>query len=174
VISPAHFWFGRSAVKSCSNRKQFDEAEKAAKRAVSLAPNYADGYAMLALIKNNLGQAEETISLLEKAMALNPYYTWDYVFQLGRAYYAKGEYDKAAPYLRDAIERNPAVGYPRLFLAATYVNLGDMEDAEWEITQVQMSHPEYALSHVQKAYPIVDQKLMDRFLVDLRAAGLSE
>ena len=143
-------------------------------RAVLFSPNYADGYALLALIKNNMGQADEAIALLGKAMALNPYYTWDYVYQLGRAYYVKGEYDKAATYLHDAIERNPSVGIPRLFLAATYVNLGDTEDAQWEVTEIQLSHPEYTLSYLQKMIPIVDQKLRDRFFVDLRAAGLSD
>ena len=66
-------------------RKEFDEALQAAESAVSLSPNYADGYALLALLKNNLGQADEVILLIEKAMVLNPHYTWDYIYQLGRA-----------------------------------------------------------------------------------------
>jgi adenylate cyclase len=155
-------------------RKQFDEAVEASKRAVSLSPNYADGYALVALIKNNLGQAEEAIRLLEKAMALNPYYTWDFIYQLGRAYYAMGEYDKAVSYLRQALERNDAVTYPRLFLAASYMELGQTEDAEWEITQLQMSRPHFTLSHLQKTMPIGNEKLRDRLFNNLRSAGLSE
>jgi adenylate cyclase len=155
-------------------RKQFDEAVEASERAVSLSPNYADGYGLLALIKNNLGQAEEAIRLLEKAIALNPYYTWDFVYQLGRAYYAMGEYDKAVSYLRQALERNDAMTYPRLFLAASYVELGQTEDAEWEITQLQMSRPHFTLSHLYKTMPIGDEKLLDRLFNDLRSAGLPE
>jgi len=155
-------------------RKEFNEALEAAERAVSLSPNYADGYALLALVKNNLGQADDVIPLIEKAMLLNPHYTWDYIYQLGRAYYAMDEYDKAVSYLQEAIERNEAVGIPRLFLAASYVNLGELEDAEWEITQAQMTHPEYTYTHLQKIMPIGDKKLFDRLFHDLRSAGLTE
>ena len=155
-------------------RKEFNEALEAAERAVSLSPNYADGYALLALVKNNLGQADDVIPLIEKAMLLNPHYTWDYIYQLGRAYYAMDEYDKAVSYLQEAIERNEAVGIPRLFLAASYVNLGELEEAEWEITQAQMTHPEYTYTHLQKIMPIGDKKLFDRLFHDLRSAGLTE
>ena len=155
-------------------RKEFDEALQAAESAVSLSPNYADGYALLALLKNNLGQADEVILLIEKAMVLNPHYTWDYIYQLGRAYYALGEYKKAVSYLLQALERNESAGYPRLFLAASYVNLGQVDDAEWEITQAQMAHPEFTYSHLQKTVPIGNKKLLDRFFSDLRTAGLTE
>jgi len=156
-------------------RREFNEALKAAERAVLLSPNYADGYTMLALIKNNLGQAEEAISLIEKAMTLNPHYTWDYVYQLGRAYYTNAEYENAVSFLNQALERNESAGYPRLFLAASYVNIGQIDDAEWEIEQVEMAHPEYnSRSYLMKTMPIGDQILFDRFLNDLVTAGLSE
>ena len=156
-------------------RREFNEALKAAERAVLLSPNYADGYAMLALIKNNLGQAEESISLIEQAMVLNPHYTWDYIYQLGRAYYTIGEYENAVTFLSQALERNESAGYPRLFLAASYVNIGQIDDAEWEIEQVEMAHPEYnSRSYLMKTMPIGDQILFDRFLNDLVTAGLSE
>jgi adenylate cyclase len=155
-------------------RKEFDEALLAAESAISLSPNYADGYALLALVKNNLGQADEVIPLIEKAMVLNPHYTWDYIYQLGRAYYTLGEYEKAVSYLQQALERNESAGYPRLFLAASYVNLGQVDEAEWEITQAQMAHPEYTYAHLQKTVPIGNKKLLDRFFSDLRTAGLTE
>ena len=154
-------------------RKEFEEALVAAERAVSFSPSYADGYALLALVKNNLGQAEDVIPLIEKAKRLNPHYTWDYIYQLGRAYYALGEYEKAVSHLVQAIERNESAGYPRLFLAASYVNLGLIDEAEWEITQMQMAHPEYTYPHLRKTVPIGNKQLFDRFFSDLRKAGLT-
>ena len=115
-----------------------------------------------------------TRGLVIMVMVVTHRITWDYIYQLGRAYYAKGEYDKAIPYLRDAIERNNEVGYPRLFLAASYVRLGQAEDAEWEITQVQMLRPEYTLTHLHKTMPIGDENLRNRLFDDLRSAGLPE
>jgi adenylate cyclase len=98
-------------------RKEYEEALDALQRAVTLAPNYADGYGLLALINNNLGQAEEAIQLIQKGMALNPNYTWDYPFNLGRAYYAIGRYPEAVDALKKALTRNEQAPTPRLYLA---------------------------------------------------------
>jgi len=155
-------------------RKQFDKAVEALERAVSLSPSYADGYAMLALIKNNLGHAEEAIRLIEKGIKLNPYYSWDYLYNLGRAYYALGDYQKATQYLQQALERNEAPRAPRLFLIASLVQLSQLEDAEWEIMQLEVSNPEVTLSHLQAVLVIADTELWNRLKDDLRAAGMSE
>ncbi len=154
-------------------RKEFREGEAASKRSIELSSSYADGYSLLALFKNNLGMPAEAIPLIEKAMKLNPHYTWDYIYQLGRANYTLGDYAKAAEYLIQALERNEAAGYPRLFLAAAYVNLGRTDDAEWELELLEASHPEYlSRSYLQKTMPIGDSVLMNRLLQDLETAGL--
>lgn len=56
-------------------RKEYQLAEAAAMQSITLAPNYADGYGLLALIKNALGEPESAIALIEKGMQLNPFYT---------------------------------------------------------------------------------------------------
>jgi adenylate cyclase len=155
-------------------RNQFDAAVKALERAVSLSPSYADGYALLALIKNNLGHAEDAIRLIEKGMDLNPFYSWDYLYNLGRAHYALGHYERAVQYLQQALERNEIPGQPRLFLLASYVQLGQQDDAEWEVVQLEISHPEFTLSHLQQVLPITDTELRDKLVSDLRSAGLAE
>jgi len=155
-------------------RSQYDPAVKALERAVSLSPSYADGYALLALIKNNSGQAEDAVRLIEKGMDLNPFFSWDYLYNLGRAHYALGHYEQAVQYLLQALERNENPGQPRLFLLASYVQLGQQDDAEWEVMQLEMSHPEYSLSHLQQVLPITDTELRDRLISDLRSAGLAE
>ncbi len=156
------------------HRKDWDKALAAVQHAVTLVPNFADGYGLLALINNRLSRADEAIELIGKAMKLNPYYTWDYPYNLGRAYYTKGQYGMAVNYLHQALERNEAVTYPRLFLAASYVELGQTEDAAWEITQLQMTNPDMRLLHLANAHQIADEVLMQRFLTDLRKAGLPE
>lgn len=155
-------------------RREWDEAVAAVQQAVTLAPNYADGYGLLALINNRLGRADDAIDLIHKAMNLNPYYTWDYPYNLGRAHYLKREYDKAVPYLQQALERNEAVTYPRLFLAASYVELGQNEDAEWEITQIQVTNPDMRILHLARARNFKNETDMQRFLDALRLAGLPE
>jgi adenylate cyclase len=153
-------------------RNQFDKAVEALEQAISLSPSYADAYALLALIKNEMGQANEAIRLIEKGMELNPHYSWDYLYNLGRANYAVGRYEQAVEFLQQALARNEFVAQPRLFLAASFVQLGQLDDAEWEIEQVKTSFPEFTLSKLRTIFPITDRALEKKFTADLSKAGL--
>jgi tetratricopeptide (TPR) repeat protein len=146
----------------------------ALKRAIELAPGNADSYGWLALVKTYLGEGEEAIRLIERAMTLNPRYSWDYLYILGRAHYVLGRYDEAAGYLEGAAERNQNSLLARLYLAATNVRLGRQEEAEWEILQIDMLHPGYSLATVADTHPVADEALRNQLLDDLRAAGMEE
>jgi adenylate cyclase len=157
--------------------QQFDEAIAALEKAISIAPNYADGYGLLALVYNNMGQmgrAEDAIRLINKGMKLNPYYTYDYPYNLGRAYYTLKDYAKAAQHLENAVERNEALFLPRLYLAASYVQLGRQDDAEWQISELEVLIPGSTISHWKKIVAIADEDLRQRLFDDLRAAGMTE
>jgi adenylate cyclase len=155
-------------------RKEYRSAEAATKKAVTLAPNYADGYGLLALIKNALGEPESAITLIKKGMQLNPYYTWDYPYNLGRAYYSLGRIDEAIEALEAAKTRNENVVPIRLHLAASYVRAGRQADAQWEVEEIQLLSPTDTISQQKAAHPIQDEVLMNAFVEDLRAAGLPE
>jgi TolB-like protein/Tfp pilus assembly protein PilF len=155
-------------------RKEFALAEQAVETSLSIAPNYADGFGLLALINNSLGNAKAAIANIQKGMQLNPYYTWDYPYNLGRAYYLLGEYDKAIPELESAKSRNPNAMPVRLVLAACYVRTGRAADAAWEIEEVRAINPHETLSHLANTFATNDAELLQRFLRDLREAGLPE
>lgn len=154
--------------------KDFDKAKQAVKRAIAIAPNYGDGYGLLALIYNNLGEAKQAIAMVTKGMELNPYYTWDYPFNLGRANYHLGHYEAAIESLTDSLERNEFSIIPRLFLAASYVRAGRQVDAEWEVEQIKVQNPTTTLSHIRNAFAIRQPEMMTAFLEDLKQAGLPE
>ena len=156
------------------NSEQYDDASSAAKQAVELAPNYADGFGLLAFVNYVQGNMEEAIRYTQKAMALNPYYTYEYPLNLGRSYYTLGRYAEAIEALQEALEHNQNAQAPRLFLAASYVRLGRQDDAEWEIEQIEILNPGTTLKHLASAYPIKDRQQMNAFLEDLRKAGLPE
>jgi adenylate cyclase len=155
-------------------RQEYEQASKAVQESVTLFPNYADGWGLLSLINNQLGRGEQALRFIHKGMELNPAYTWDYLYNEGRAYYNLGEYEKAVKQLLLALERNESPINPHLYLAASYVQLGQIEDAEWEITQVEALRPEISLSHMEQITPMVDGDHRTRFLDDLRKAGVSE
>jgi adenylate cyclase len=154
--------------------KAFDKAIEAVNNAIAIAPNYGDGYDLLALIYNNLGESEKAIAMVSKGMELNPYYTWDYPFNLGRAKYQLGAYEEAIESLTDSLERNEFSIIPRLFLAASYVRAGRQADAEWEVEQIEMHNPTTTISHIRNAFAIDRPEMMAAFLDDLRQAGLPE
>lgn len=155
-------------------RQEYDLAEKAVSEAIAIAPSYADGYGLLALISNNLGQPEKAIAYVTKGMHLNPYYTWDYLYNLGRANYVLGNYDEAIVALENAQERNENAIPIKLYLAVSYVKANRQGDAEWVSDQLQMLNPPATITLIDKTQPIVNSKLKKRFLEDLRRAGLPE
>ena len=155
-------------------RQEHENARKSVAQAINIAPNYADGYGLLALINNNLGQAEISIDLITKGMRLNPYYTWDYPYNLGRAYYTLGRYEEAIEALVKARERNENALPIRLFLATSYVGAGRLDDAEWEAEEIQMLNPTETVTHTEKTIPILNTEIKKSFLQDLRKAGLPE
>lgn len=155
-------------------RKEFQEAELAAKKAIVLSPNYADGFGLLAFIANWRGKAEDAERYIKKAISLNPYHTFDYPWNLGLAYYTMGKYTDAAEEFKNALERNQTANYPRLYLAASYVRLGQLEDATWEIEQATVHRPRTTISHLSNTLPYENKKLLKSLLEDLRKAGLPE
>lgn len=155
-------------------RREFESAAAAVEKAISLAPNYADGYGLLALINNNLGKPKEALDLITKAMRLNPHYSFDYPYNLGRAYYLLGRYKEAIEALEKAQARNENHLPLKLFLTASYIRDGRVEDAKWLVEQIRLLSPETTLSQMEKAYAISNPELRKAFLADLRKAGLPE
>jgi len=155
-------------------RKEFAQAEAAVQKALDIAPNFADGYGLLALIKNGRGDAQAAIENIRKGMQLNPYYTWDYPYNLGRAHYILGKYDEAISELEAAKSRNPNVVPIRLFLAASYMRAGREDDAQWEAEEIQAINPDETLSHLANTSATNDKESLQRLLDDLRRAGLPE
>lgn len=155
-------------------RQEYEQAAEAVEQSVALSPNYSDGWALLALINNQLGRGEQALRFIRKAMMLDPHHTWEFPYNEGRAYYNIGEYQKAVRPLLEALERNAYAFYPRLYLAATYIRLGQLDDAEWEATQLEIMNPGITISGLEQRTPISEGEHRNRFFADLTKAGIPE
>lgn len=155
-------------------RNEYEKALKAAEDSIRVAPNYADGYGLLALISNGLGQANKALEYATRGMQLNPYYTWDYLLNVGFAHYLLGHYKQAIEPLEKAQTRNENAIPVKLFLAATYVNTDRQDDAEWAIEQIRVLNPSSTISHLSNTMILNESTLKAKFLDDLRKAGLPE
>ena len=155
-------------------RKEYAKAQQAVAKAISIAPNYADGYALLAFISNDMGEPEPALDFTTRGMQLNPYYTWHYPYNQGRAYYTLGRYNEAILSLSGALEVNENALPARLFLAVSYMHVDRQDDAEWEIEQIRVLEPSARLAEIRNIIPIQKPELMESFLTDLRNAGMPE
>ena len=156
------------------NKGEFEQATELLERAVALSPSFADGYGLLSLIENNQGKSQQALEHTRRGMQLNPRYTWDYPYNLARAYWALEEYETALLHLSDASSRNPSLVQPRLYLVSTHMQLGNREDAEWEVTELELQHPEINLTYLRNGLALQAPELREKLFDDLRAAGMAE
>lgn len=155
-------------------RNDYENAQKAAADSVRISPNYADGYGLLALIHNGLGQAKQALEYASRGMRLNPYYTWDYLFNVGYAQYLLGNYAQAIVALEKAEERNEDAIPVKLILAASYVQTDREDDAVWAVEQIQALNPATTLTHTAQTIALSDPGLKNKLMNDLKKAGLPE
>jgi TolB-like protein/DNA-binding winged helix-turn-helix (wHTH) protein len=152
--------------------KDFTLAETAAMKSVEVAPNYADGYGLLALINGFVGKPERAIEFNDKGVALNPYYSFEYLITYGLAYYTLGQYDKAVEVLERAQTRNANNVVVKYLLCASYVRLGRLDDARWVADELQLLTPTAGLANVERNFPLADNDAKKALLADLSSAGL--
>lgn len=95
--------------------RQYDAAERALEKMISLAPKKSDGYRELARLYLKTGKkSARARQLAQKAVALAPLATNHFV--LGWAHYASGDHAQALSLVRQALEQDPDnLSYQRLY-----------------------------------------------------------
>jgi adenylate cyclase len=153
-------------------RKEHDKAIAAAERAIALNPNAANAYYYLGFVLINSGRVEEGIKLIEKAMRLNPIPPTYYLQDLSVGYYLLGRYEDAIEMNETALKRAPNNVFAHMHLAAAYSALGREQDARRHAEEVLRINPEVSLKELAEMSPVKDKAEVDRYIADLRRAGL--
>jgi adenylate cyclase len=170
TIPQIHFAAGQLALF----RGRHEEAVAAVQRAIHFSPSYADAYALLAWIHNYAGRTHEALASLEKARFLNPIVPASYTEILGEIHFQRGEYVEAVSAFERALQVNPAHMRARMWLVATLVQSGDIDEAAWQAEMLQLSFPGFSLLRLGYAFPFHDPRVRERVLHALRRAGLPE
>jgi adenylate cyclase len=152
--------------------KSMDVSLESGRTAVALDPNYADGYAAIAMTLNYLGRPQEAREALMHAMRLNPLFSFYYVFMDALSAFQLRDYDGAAALAREVLQRNPHFSQARNLLAATYAHMGRVEDAAWEITELMMLAPGLTLDSERRRLPFTRADDLEHYLDGLTRAGL--
>ena len=151
-------------------RREFDLSEAAYEHAYALNPNDAGFLSNRATTLLYLGRPEEAIKGIKEAMRLNPHHPESLVADLGWAYYDAGLYEESVKTFRSMTTPPPWV---HRTLAAAYVQLGRLDEARGEISQMLEKEPDYNLENT-KVWPYKDPARLDRYIEDLRKAGVPE
>jgi adenylate cyclase len=152
--------------------KQHDVSIAAAEKCLAIAPNFADGHGILALILVYSGKPREAIASLNKAMRLDPHYRDIYLHFLALSHVQLGEYEQAVAVLKRRLVRKPESDISRMLLAAVYGHLGNFEESRIEWAEVLRINPDYSLEHRRKTLPYKNPADFEHVLDGLRKAGL--
>jgi adenylate cyclase len=121
-------------------RNEHDKALYHQQQALSLNPNDDGIVVQQGELLTWLGQPEEGIEWIRKAMRLNPYHPDRYWNHLGRAYFVARRYAEAV----EAMQRISAPDHYHLaFLAACYARMGDAAAAAEHVREVLKRRPTF-------------------------------
>ena len=159
-------------------KRLYPEAITAAEKALTLGPNDAYNFFILAKILNYAGKSEKAINFTKRAMRLDPQYPADYLIVLGESNFALGNLEEAAIYLEKAQTHYPQ-NRPNMTLLesliATYSHLGRNEEAQVLFESLKkVLYPPVSLRRRMNFHPYNSPEVTDRLAQGLIKAGMPE
>jgi adenylate cyclase len=154
------------------DRNRHVEAIAELERAADLSPNDAGVWYALAAVLNASGEHERALSLVERAMRLNPHYSFEYPWELGHSYYLMGDLQKTIVAMTRALELNPEFHPAHFLLVAAYAELGLDEAAREHLATLLETWEQATIEDARKRLPYADPAVTERLLTALRKAGL--
>jgi adenylate cyclase len=125
------------------NRDDHDKAAYHQERALALNPNYDLVVVQQGELLTWLGQPDEGIDWIKKAMRLNPYHPERFWSHLGRACYCAEKYTEAA----EAFSRITRPDHSQhAFLAATFAQMGNAVAAAAHAAEVLKREPTFSVA----------------------------
>ncbi|MGD0238244.1 MAG: tetratricopeptide repeat protein [Syntrophorhabdales bacterium] len=155
---------------------RYDEAIRYAEKSVALNPNDPTMMFSLATIMHGAGRFEESISLIKTAMRICPYYPALYLRYLAASDLLAGRYQEAIEACEAMLERsrkgeyNPF--YARIYLAAAYAGLGQIDKAKAQAEEVVKLKPNFSMEDEKFLTMYKDPANRERNFALLRKAGL--
>jgi tetratricopeptide (TPR) repeat protein len=124
-----HYYMGIAYYGKRLNDNAIDEFKKA----LSLQSDYPEAHNFLGTIYIEMGQWDNALESFKNALSNILYETPDKaLFNMGRAYHGKGDYEKALSAYREAKNKTPnSIPAPLLdnYMGVTYFAQGDMKNA---------------------------------------------
>ena len=152
--------------------RNHDEAIATAQRSIELDPNYADGYGILSQSLILAGDLKNAARAVEIAKALNPRYTYTYLWLDGMILFYSKQYHDAVAVFRKINSRNPSFVPSRTMLISAYGHLNQLEDAEWEIAELLTLRPLFSIEQERQSLNFKSANHIALYVNGLKKAGL--
>ncbi len=144
-------------------------------KALSLNPNFALAIMTRGILYIYMGEPEQAIRYIERAMRLDPApQHGQHVHFLGTAYFVAGDYEMAAECSRDRITINPNTDLSRALLASALGHLDKAEGALQIWRELANVNPRYSFKDHIGRLPFRNPLDADKFMEGLRKAGLRQ
>ncbi len=157
-LARVEYWVGDHAATKDEKVKVFGQGVYHGKKAIALEPGKPDGHYWLGVNYGSYGEVKGVLKSLSlvgpikdemaKVLAIDPAYEDGGADQLlGRLYYelpgiAGGSNKKSLEHLLKSKELGPRVGLTRVYLADTYLDMGQVEKARAELESVLALEPD--------------------------------
>ncbi len=159
ALSWAYLWHG-----------EHDKAIAEGRLATELDPDDVLAVERLAMGMIFSGDAELSLSLIEKARRLNPNFTYDFVH--GVAMFMMSNYVEAIEDTQRSFDQSPHFVPAGLYLAASHALAGNQSEAEAAVAKIRQFSPSYQIrGGFLTQYKNPEDR--ERFVGGLRQAGLS-
>ena len=166
---PQAFW---SRAYALLHLRRYGQAIDTIKHVLAMKPNYADGYALLAIVYIYKGDPGNGIKMIRKAMRLKPNYPAQYTSVLGQAYYYLEDYENALTVLRDAIDKNFSLLTAHITQTATLSKLGMHDEASWSAEQLNTIYSGFRAEDIVRIFPLKTGPQQQDVIEQLRSAGI--
>ena len=167
-LTGAHILMGSVYLLKKEHEKGLVEFEQA----MAISPNSAITYANMGKGLYNIGKPKEAITIIKKAIRLNPFPRSLYFYFLGTAYFLDVQYDEAITAYKKAIHLQPKNIFARIILTATFALSGHEDEARAQAAEVLRINPRFSLDYWAKIATFKNQNDTDRMIEGLRLAGL--
>jgi adenylate cyclase len=152
--------------------RQYEKAISEGEQAIELSPNLASAYAHLSRILHYAGRYKESITLIKKALRLDPIPPDWFFLALGSSYQFVDKSEEAVEQFKKILRHNPDDLLTNIRLAAAYSQLDRKEEARAAAAEVLRLNPKFSVEYIAKKWPYKNQADKDLITNALRKAGL--
>ncbi|MDA1101129.1 MAG: tetratricopeptide repeat protein [Proteobacteria bacterium] len=151
----------------------FRDALMHAETALSVNPSFTQAHAMAGIAKCHIGDREDGIAQLRRAIDANKDdpHRFRHLRELAVAHFLNGENEEAADTVRRLIQQAPDLCRNGLVSASIYWHAGAKAQAQACITELVQRHPTLNTANIRMTQ-FADQEAAERFMSGLKSAGL--